>query len=134
MIRRCEVPGNPCGPMVEFADSHLALSFACRVAPPSVSFSILCSTSRGTVVAPQVHHHLRSISREEIVEQKKLSRVAASIAILTMTLAPGFLCLAQETAQEPARETTGQAPDQPRQKADGERRGRPLQSYAGAPG
>jgi len=81
-----------------------------------------------------VHHHLRSISREEIVERKKLSSVAAGIAILTMTLAPGFLCLAQETAQEPARETTGQAPEQQRQKADGERRGLPLETYAVAPG
>ncbi len=64
------------------------------------------------------------------MERKKLSSVAASIAILTITLAPGFVCLAQETAQEPARETTGQAPELQRQKADGERR----ETYAVAPG
>ena len=68
------------------------------------------------------------------MERKKLSTVAASIAILTMTLAPGFVCLAQETAQESARDTIGQAPQQQRQKADGERRGLPLETYAVAPG
>src|SRR5260370_32490736 len=41
--------------MVGFADSHLALRSAFRVSPPSVFFSILCSTSRESAVAPQVH-------------------------------------------------------------------------------
>src|SRR5260370_40549821 len=51
-----------------------------------------------------------------------------------MTLVPGFVCLAQETAEEPARETTAQAPEQQRQKADGERRGLPIETYAVTPG
>jgi hypothetical protein len=79
-------------------------------------------------------HRLRSISREETMDRKKLSNVYANIAILAMTLAPGFACAAQETAQEPARETTTQAPEQQRQKADGERRGLPLETYAVTPG
>ncbi len=68
------------------------------------------------------------------MEPRKLGSVSASIAILTMTLVPGFVCLAQETAQEPARETTAQAPEQQRQKADGERRGLPIETYAVTPG
>ncbi len=68
------------------------------------------------------------------MDRKKLSNVYANIAILAMTLAPGFACMAQETAQEPARETTTQAPEQQRQKADGERRGLPLETYAVTPG
>src|SRR5258708_20323022 len=78
-------------------------------------------------------HRLRSISREETMDRKKLSNVYANIAILAMTLAPRFACAAQETAQEPARETTTQAPEQQRQKADGERRGLPLETYAVTP-
>ena len=68
------------------------------------------------------------------MDRKKLSNVYANIAILAMTLAPGFACMAQETAQEPARETTAQAPEQQRQKADGERRGLPIETYAVTPG
>ena len=68
------------------------------------------------------------------MERKKLRTVYANIAILAMTLAPGFVCMAQETAQEPARQTTTQAPEQQRQKADGERRGLPLETYAVTPG
>src|SRR5260370_10036054 len=79
-------------------------------------------------------HRLRSISREETMERKKLRTVCANIGILGMTLAPGFACMAQETAQEPARETTRQAPEQQRQKADGERRGLPIETYAVTPG
>jgi hypothetical protein len=66
--------------------------------------------------------------------RKKLSNVSARIAILTVMLAAGFVCLAQETAPPPARETTGQAPEQQRQKADGERRGLPIETYAVTPG
>src|SRR5260370_32885139 len=76
---------------------------------------------------------LRSISREETMDRKKLSNVYVNIAILAMTLAPGFACMAQETAQEPALETTTQAPEQQRQKVDGERRVLPLETYAGSP-
>jgi len=119
--------------MVGFADSHLALRLACRLAPPNVFFQYFAAPLACRSWLPKCIHHLRSISREEIVERKKLSSVAAGITILAMTLAPGFLCLAQETAQEPARETQGRAELQ-RQKADGERRGLPLETYAVAPG
>jgi hypothetical protein len=77
---------------------------------------------------------LLGIPREETMERTKLSRVSASIAILAMALAPGVACLAQETAQEAARESTAQAPEQQRQKANGERHGLPLETYAVAPG
>src|SRR5260370_38317355 len=76
---------------------------------------------------------LRSISREETMDRKKLSNVYANIAILAMTLAPGFACMAQETAQKPARETTTQAPEQQRQKADAEPPGLPLETHAVTP-
>jgi hypothetical protein len=41
-------------------------------------------------------------------------------------------CAAQQAAPEPARETT--APEQPRQKADGDRHGLPPETFAVAPG
>jgi hypothetical protein len=66
--------------------------------------------------------------------RKQLSNVSAGTAILTVILAAGFACLAQEPAPEPARETTGQAAEQRRQKADGERRGLPIETYAVSPG
>jgi hypothetical protein len=77
---------------------------------------------------------LLSISREETMERTKLRSVAAGVAILTMTLALGMACKAQEKTQEPPRETTTPAPEQPRQKADGERHGLPVETFAVAPG
>jgi hypothetical protein len=77
---------------------------------------------------------LFSISPEENMERKKLSSVSASIAILALTLAPGVACRARDSAQEPAQEATAQAPEQQRQKADGERHGLPLETYAVTPG
>jgi len=68
------------------------------------------------------------------MERTKLSSRCARIAILTIALAPGVICVAQETAQEPPRGTTIPAPDQQRQKADGERHGLPIETYAVAPG
>ncbi len=41
---------------------------------------------------------------------------------------------AQEPAQPPPQEASAQAPEQPRQKADGERHGLPLETYAVVPG
>src|SRR5260370_3596240 len=79
-------------------------------------------------------HRLRSISREDTMDRKKLRNAYANIAILGMTRGTGFACRAQETAQEPGRETTTQATEQQRQKADGERRGLPLETYAVTPG
>src|SRR6266702_7983955 len=68
------------------------------------------------------------------MERKKVSIVCARVAILTMTLALGATCKAQDQAQESPREATTQAPDQQRQKADGERHGLPMETYAVAPG
>lgn len=58
----------------------------------------------------------------------------AAAATLAMILASGIPCLAQEAAQEPERQSRTQAPEQPRQRADGERRGLPLEAYAVVPG
>ncbi len=59
---------------------------------------------------------------------------AQCAAVLAAILASGTACTAQERAPEPSRETAGPAPEQPRQKADGERHGLPLETYAVAPG
>jgi len=67
------------------------------------------------------------------MERKKLGIAFASIAILVLTVAPGFIGFAQEAAQESSPETTGQAPEQ-RLKADGERHGLPIETFAVAPG
>jgi hypothetical protein len=68
------------------------------------------------------------------MERTKLSGVSGSIVILAMTLAPGIACLAQDSAPQPARETTTRAPEQQRQKADGDRHELPIETYAVAPG
>ena len=54
--------------------------------------------------------------------------------ILAVVLGGGIALRAQEPAQESARETTAQMPEQPRQKADGGRHGLPLENYAVTPG
>src|SRR5260370_16309204 len=43
-------------------------------------------------------------------------------------------CKAKNKPEEPPREATTQAPDQQRQRADGERHGLPMETYAVAPG
>jgi hypothetical protein len=68
------------------------------------------------------------------MERMKLNNVFGGIAVLTLSLALGDACSAQEQTQEPPRETTPQVPDQQRQKADGERHGLPMETYAVAPG
>jgi hypothetical protein len=68
------------------------------------------------------------------MERMKLGTVAAGAAILAMTLVLGVACEAQDQTQEPLRDPATQAPDQPRQKADGERHGLPIETYAVAPG
>jgi hypothetical protein len=73
-----------------------------------------------------------SISREEIMERMKLRGVFGTVSILTLAL--GITCKAQDQAQEQSREAPRQASDQPRQKADGERHGLPIEIYAVAPG
>src|SRR5260370_2875661 len=88
----------------------------------------------GRLWLPRCIPCLLSISREETMERKKVSIVSASVAILTMTLGLGATCKAQDQSQEPPREATTQAPDQQRQRADGERHGLPMETYAVAPG
>jgi hypothetical protein len=68
------------------------------------------------------------------MERKKLSSAPSGVAILTMTLALGAASRAQEQPQEPSREMTTQPSEQPRLKADGERHGLPIETYAVAPG
>jgi len=68
------------------------------------------------------------------MERRRFSSVFGSVAILTMTLALGVACGAQEQTPEASREATTQAPEQQRQKADGERHGLPIETYAVAPG
>jgi hypothetical protein len=70
----------------------------------------------------------------ENMSRSKNGSASAGIAILAMILMSGIASAAQEPAQEPPRETTAPMPEQPRQKADGERHGLPLETYAVAPG
>ena len=68
----------------------------------------------------------------------KLRAVLVSAASLAMAFGAGISRGAQKSAQdpvqEPARETVVQSSEQPRQKADGDRHGLPLETYAVAPG
>jgi len=68
------------------------------------------------------------------MEQKRINSMSGGIAFLTMTLALGIACKAQERSQESSREAATQASEQPRQKADGERHGLPVETYAVVPG
>ncbi len=65
------------------------------------------------------------------MERRKLNRVSAGIAIL---LLPGVLGVAQEPVDGPARQAPMPAADQQRQKADGERHGLPMETFAVVPG
>jgi hypothetical protein len=64
----------------------------------------------------------------------KFKDTFAVAALLAMTLWPGISSVAQESAQEQERQAPVQAPESPRQKADGEQRGLPPETYAVAPG
>jgi len=88
----------------------------------------------GPVLACYVHSSFVQQSREENMELRKRSSVFGSVAVLAMTLAMGVLGRAQDQTQEPSREPATQAQDQQRQKADGERHGLPVETYAVAPG
>ncbi len=68
------------------------------------------------------------------MERKTLSSISIGIAILAAMLGLAAACRAQDQAQETPREATAQAPEQLRQKADGERHGLPMETYAVAPG
>ena len=54
--------------------------------------------------------------------------------ILALLLSGALALRAQEPAQEPSKEPTAQTPDQPRHRADGERHGLPLETFAVTPG
>src|SRR5258708_5134659 len=77
---------------------------------------------------------LLSISLEETMKRRKISSVSGGIAILTTALALGIATKAQEQSQETSREAATQTSEQPRQKADGERHGLPIETYAVVPG
>jgi hypothetical protein len=64
----------------------------------------------------------------------KVGLGSAGLAILTVILISGIACAAQEPAQQITQESVAPAPEPKLQKADGERRGLPLETYAVAPG
>src|SRR5260370_45479 len=69
-----------------------------------------------------------------LMERMNLRKVTVGVATLAVALGLGSASNAQGQMQEPARETTTPAPEQLRQKGDGERHGRPIETYAVAPG
>src|SRR5438876_7072421 len=75
-----------------------------------------------------------SSSREELMERMKLSSLTVRVTILATALSLAGTCRVQDQSSETPREATAQAPEQPRQKADGERHGLPIETYAVAPG
>src|SRR5215467_3344623 len=54
--------------------------------------------------------------------------------ILAVVLGSAIASRAQEPPQEPIRETTSQSPEPPRHRADGERHGLPVETFAVTPG
>ena len=64
---------------------------------------------------------------------RKLS-IAVGGAIFAAVLGAALSCPAQEPSQEPAQPATAQLPEQQPQKADGERHGLPIETYAVTPG
>ena len=58
----------------------------------------------------------------------------ASVATLVAFLSAAGALRAQDRPQEPSTDSTVQAPEQPRHKADGNRHGLPLETYAVVPG
>jgi len=60
--------------------------------------------------------------------------VATGGTILAAILGASFSCAAQEPAPTQTQETSPQVPEPPRQKADGQRHGLPLETYAVTPG
>jgi len=67
------------------------------------------------------------------MKRKKLSSVSVGVTILA-ALGLAVTCRAQDQPQETPRQATAQTPEQQRQKADGERHGLPIETYAVAPG
>jgi hypothetical protein len=77
---------------------------------------------------------LLSFPQEETMNRLRIKFAAAGGAMLLAVLASGMACKAQEPTADPARDTGSQGPSQLRQKADGDRHGLPLETYAVAPG
>jgi hypothetical protein len=68
------------------------------------------------------------------MERKTFRTGFSGFATLAMALTLAAPCAVWSQAQEPPREAATQTPDAPRQKADGERHGLPLETYAVTPG
>jgi hypothetical protein len=72
--------------------------------------------------------------REEIMERRTFRSGLAGFAAVAMTLALTVPCKVRAQSHEPSRETATQGPETLRQKADGDRHGLPLETYAVTPG
>jgi hypothetical protein len=68
------------------------------------------------------------------MKHRIVSTFVASAATIAAIFAAPAAIRAQDQTQEQTREATAQAPEQPRHKADGERHGLPLETYAVVPG
>jgi hypothetical protein len=70
------------------------------------------------------------------MKKSKKQKASAGMAVLAMILVAGGKCRAQEPPHEQAtaQDSSAPAPEQPRQKADGELHGLPIETYAVAPG
>jgi hypothetical protein len=77
---------------------------------------------------------LLSFPQEDNMKQPKIRIAAAGGAILAMILALGMVCTAQQPTADPERDVPSQEHRQQRQRADGDRHGLPLETFAVAPG
>jgi hypothetical protein len=68
------------------------------------------------------------------MSSQRVKLLLVSTATLAVILSRSMATLAQEPAPEPRRESTAQVPEQQRQRADGERHGLPLETFAVTPG
>jgi hypothetical protein len=77
-----------------------------------------------------------SIPQEENMRKSEIGLSAAGVAVLTLMLGGGIACEAQEPPREQpsAQDSVAPPPEQPRQRADGELHGLPIETYAVAPG
>ena len=77
-----------------------------------------------------------SIPQGENMKKSKKQTASAGMAVLAMILVAGGKCIAQEPPHEQAlaQDSSAPPPAQPRQRADGELHGLPIETYAVAPG
>jgi hypothetical protein len=75
-----------------------------------------------------------SIPQEEYMKRPEIGFASAVVAVLAMILNTGIESKAQEPTREPAQESAAPLPEQRPQKADGQRHGLPLETYAVVPG